>query len=436
MSQAIKICPICQARNQRGAAVCFNCGAGIEQIEPSIEAVARQRQPSQYDFRRGETDLAEASLRRRGQWLGACIIALLVACLALTAGALLLARLAGGAPQSPLVVIVETPTRMSGPTITPGPPTASPTASPAPTQIPSDTPTPAPCLREVTAGDSLIGIILGCGHQNLAIMPTVMALNGIIDEAVIRAGQLIRVPPPTPTTDPLATPAPSPALDSESAAAESALALLAFDPFAPTATPTLLPGLMWHTVRSGETMISIAIDYATNAKGLSDLNPEIQFSLCDFSVAFGGPECTVQLSENQRVRVPAPTPTQTAIPTATGSETPTPTATATFNAPLLQDPPEQTFFAADEQVTLRWVGTGRLNADERYRVTVTATDGDAAYSANTRELFFIVPSQWRVADKARHTYIWQVSVVDAQSGAARHVSEERSFVWQGAGTGL
>lgn len=435
MSQAIKVCPICQARNQRGATTCINCGAGIEQIAPSIETIVDRAQLSQYDFRRGETDLAEASLQRRGQLLSGCIILLLVACLASAAAALLLAGSADDSRAAQPVLIVEKPTRMGGPTVTPGPPTASHTPSPAPTKIPSDTPTPAPCLREVSTGDSLIGIILACGHQNLGIMPTVMALNGIADEAFIRAGQVIRVPPPTPTIDPLATAAPTAIPAADSAAAESALTLLAFDPFAPTATPTLLPGLIWHTVRRGDSMISIAVQYETDAKGLSDLNPEIEFSLCDFSAVFGGPECTVQLSENQRVRVPAPTPTQTAIPTATGSETPTPTATATFNAPLLQDPPEQKFFAAGEQVTLRWVGTGRLNENDRYRVTVTATDKSVAYSADTRELFFIIPSQWAATDDARHSYIWQVSVIDAQSGAVRHASGERSFVWLGAGSG-
>ncbi len=435
MSQAIKVCPICQARNQRGATACANCGASIEQISPSLDAIANHAQSSPYDFRLGETDLVEASLQRRGQLLGGCLAVLLVACLATIAGALLLTDRANDSRAAPPVAIAEKPTRISGPTITPGPPTASHTPSPAPTKIPSDTPTPAPCLREVSAGDSLIGIILACGHQNLAIMPTVMALNGIADEAFIRAGQVIRVPPPTPTIDPLATPAPSATPAADSAAAESALALLAFDPFAPTATPTLLPGLMWHIVRRGDSMISIAIQYETDAKGLSDLNPELAFSLCDFSAAFGGPECTVQLNENQRVRVPAPTPTQTAIPTATGSETPTPTATATFNAPLLQDPPEQTFFAADEQVTLRWVGTGRLNENDRYRVTVTDIDKSVTHSADTRELFFIIPSQWAATDDARHTYIWQVSVVDAQTGSVRHASGERSFIWLGTGSG-
>ena len=80
-------------------------------------------------------------------------------------------------------------------------------------------------------------------------------------------------------------------------------------------------------------MILIALQHDTTVKTLSDLNPEIDFSLCDFSSDYGGPECTVQLRYDQRIRVPAPTPTMTPIPTASGSETPTPSPTATFNAP-------------------------------------------------------------------------------------------------------
>lgn len=322
---------------------------------------------------------------------------------------------------------------MAGPSVTPGPPTATFTPSPAPTLVPSKTPTPAPCLRTVASGDSLIGIIIACGHRTLDVMPTVMALNGIADEAFIRAGQQIRVPPPTPTIDPQATAAPTANPQNESAAANDALTLLAFDPFAPTATATLLPGLMWHVVRRGETMIAIAVQYETDAKSLSDLNPEIPFSLCDFSSAYGGPECTVQLRENQVLRVPAPTPTQTPIPTLSGSETPMPSPTATFNAPLAQSPADLTYFAAADQVTLRWVGTGRLQDGQSYRLTVTADDKSAVYSANTRELFYIIPKAWQANDDARHIYTWQVSVVDAESGVSDHISRERRFVWQGAG---
>ena len=429
MSQPIKVCPICQAQNPESAAFCANCGAGIGQIESSANLAVPA---DDYDFRRGETDLMEASLHRRGRFIGACLFVILAAILATFGAGLLYSRMTGAAGDE-LPMTIEPPTRMSGPTVTPAPPTPSYTPSHTPTPTPSDTPTPAPCLRTVSSGDSLIGIILACGYESLDIMPTVMALNGIDDEAFIRAGQVIRVPPPTPTINPKATAPPTAPPGNDSAAADSQLTLLVFDPFAPTLTPTLLPGLMWHSVQSGDTMISIALRYHTDAKGLSDLNPEIPFLLCDFSESFGGPECTVQLSVNQMVRVPAPTPMPTLVPTSSGSETPTPMPTATFNAPLLQAPAELKYFAADEQVTLRWVGTGRLDGDDSYRLTITAEDKSAAYSVDTRELFFILPAGWQARDGERHIYTWQVSVVDADTGEMRYASGERSFVWQGAG---
>ena len=428
MSQSIKVCPICQAHNPESAAFCANCGARIGQVAPAVSAAAPV---DGYDFRRGETDLLEASLHRRGQFMGACLFIAFAVILGAAGTGLLFSRMTDETGDE-LSMTIEAPTRMAGPTVTPAPPTPSYTPSRSPTPVPSDTPTPAPCLRQVSTGDSLIGIILTCGHQTLEIMPTVMALNGIDDEAFIRAGQVIRVPPPTPTIDPNATDPPTAAPGNDSAAADSQLTLLAFDPFAPTLTPTLLPGLMWHSVQSGDSMISIALRYETNAKGLSDLNPEIPFLLCDFGETFGGPECTVQLSVNQLLRVPAPTPAPTLVPTSSGSETPTPTPTATFNAPLLQAPPELKYFGADDQVTLRWVGTGMLHDRDSYRLTITADDKGKTHNANTRELFFILPADWQARDGERHIYTWQVSVVDAESGVASYASGERSFVWQGA----
>ena len=265
MSQAARVCPICQSRNQRDAPLCVNCGARIDQIEPILDADDSPLRAVDYDFRYGETDLAESSLRRRGQMLSACLVVCVLAGIVALVGAFALARMADAAHET-LTAATLTPTRMAGPSVTPGPPTATWTPSPVPTLPPTPVPTPAPCLRTVASGDSLISIIIACGHQSLDVMPTVMALNGIADEAFIRAGQQIRVPPPTPTLDPLATLAPTAAPPGDSAAASNALTLLAFDPFAPTATATLLPGMMWHAVRSGETMISIAVRYETDAK--------------------------------------------------------------------------------------------------------------------------------------------------------------------------
>ncbi len=289
-------------------------------------------------------------------------------------------------------------------------------------------------MQTVATGDSLIGILARCGYRNLDILPTVMALNGIEDESRIQIGQEIIVPRPSPTPDPAATAPPATETSeggAESAALEiDAIQRLAFDPFAPTLTPTLLPGLMWHIVQPEENMITIAFLHNMDAKAFSDLNPEINFPLCDFSARYGGPECTVQLRQRQYVRVPAPTATATPIPTA-GSQTPTPSPTATFNAPIAQSPADEAIFSALEQVTLRWLGTGRLAADEVYRIALRNLDTEAAFSADTRELFFIIPPSWQAQAAQTQRYEWQVSVVNTDSDAVSYVTERRVFLWQG-----
>ena len=435
MSEAFKVCPICETHNQRQAALCVICGAAIAEIAPQEGAKERDTLEPAYDFRLGETDLAEESLRLRGRILSMLLLLLLffgllgIAFALLSSGASdLAAPVVGGIPT-------VKPTRVAGPTVTPGTPIATDTASPMPTLEPTETWTPSPCLRKVEAGDSLISIVTRCGHRNLDILPTVMQLNAIADEALIRVGQEIIVPPPSPTFDPAAAAASTDEGKTDSTAADArsdGLALLAFDPLAPTETPTLLPGLMWHVVQLEEDMILIALQHDTTVKTLSDLNPEIDFSLCDFSSDYGGPECTVQLRYDQRIRVPAPTPTMTPIPTASGSETPTPSPTATFNAPIAQSPPDEAYFAPLEQVTLRWVATGRLAPSDVYQITLTDTDAGTSYTAETRELFFIVPDILQPRASISHHYSWRVSVLDTNTGRVSHSSAERSFVWQGA----
>ncbi|MCY3832172.1 MAG: LysM domain-containing protein [Chloroflexi bacterium] len=416
--------------------VCANCGATIADIAVEETASVDDRAESPYDHRYGETDLAEESLGRRGRILSAALVVSILVAILGAAALLLPSRVnIGGAG----VVQSRTPTstRIAGPSVTPGPPTATVMSNPAPTAPPTDTLTPAPCRRRVAAGDSLIGIISGCGHRGLEILPTVMQLNGIQDRDLLLVGQEIIVPLPSPTRDP-AAPVESTAASEIDAAALAptptvGISLLAFDPFAPTETPTLLPGLMWHVVQPGENMIAIALRYKTDAKALSDLNPEIEFLLCEFGEAFGGPECTVNLFQSQLIRVPAPTPTVTPIPTASGSETPTPTPTATFNAPIAQSPPNGAFIAPFEPVTLRWVATGRLGADDFYRIVLSNAETGMRYTADTRELFFIIPEDWGPQDSDSHQFSWRISVYDADAGLVSHASAERNFLWQGSG---
>ena len=429
MTEAHKVCPICQAHNHRNATICVTCGATIAEVAPNEQSAPADSRAERYDYRLGETDLAEASLGVRGRILSGIVIALVLLIAGFSALAFLAPRLFETGTGSVQTVPTLMSTRMSGPSVTPGPPTATFTLSPIPSMTPTTIPTPTPCIQRVTAGDSLIAIVSRCGHSNLDILPTVMALNGIADETRLQIGQEIIVPLPSPTSDPAATAPPQAEVD----ARIDDVVRVAFDPLAPTATPTLLPGLMWHVVQPDENMIVIAVQYKTDAQTLSEVNPEIEFLLCDYSSAYGGPECTVNLSQGQKVRVPAPTATTTPIPTASGSETPTPLPSATFNAPIAQSPPDQAVFNALEQITLRWVATGTLAQNEVFRIVVQDIDSGAVFTTDTREHFFIIPAAWQALDDARHNYSWQVSVIDTISNSASHATEIRTFVWQGTG---
>jgi len=436
LSESYKVCPICETHNHPNATICITCGTSITDVETITQENKTTRQQSHYDYRYGETDLFEGSVRSTGRTFTAGIFVLGI----LLGVGIAIAVLAPRFSNSSVLQITNTPTASPTlrqlPTVTQGVATATRTPTPTITFTPTITNTPAPCTQTVVAGDSLIGIILRCGHTSRDIIPTVVQLNGIADETRIQVGQEIIVPWPTPSPDPNAVPTDTPesSADAEGEASTSdEIALLAFDPFAPTATPTLLPGVMWHTVQPDENMIIIASNYGANAKVLSDLNPEIDFARCDFGETYGGPECIVQLSQGQRVRVPAPTPTPTIEPSPSGNETATPLPTATVNVPSAINPPNQAFFGELEQVTLRWVATGALADDEAYRVAVSDVTSGETFVADTRDLFFILPTAWQATDGQRHNYIWQVSIIDATDGTLSHSTETRTFVWQGTG---
>ena len=435
MSQSFKVCPICQAQNHSDARLCSTCGTAIAEVEARALIHEGPTAWKRYDYRYGETDLFEGSMRFRGRLLSFVLLVATITVI-LVAG-IVLARSGLGLQHSQETVNAPAArvTRQPLPTITTGPPTATFTPSPLPTMIPTETFTPQPCIRRVASGDSLIGIIARCGHTSLDIMPTVQAINGIADETRIQVGQDIVVPWPSPTFDPVATgiPAIESAARFEEAAVNADLSLLSFDPLAPTVTATLLPGVAWHKVAANENMILIALQYDTDAKALSDLNPEIEFALCDFGLTFGGPECLVNLLQGQRMRVPAPTPTPTLQPTSSGSETPTPLPIATKNTPHVISPADQSFFGLLDHITLRWVTTGTLTSDEVFRIAVSDIATDTTYTADTRDLYFIVPAIWQAIDDQRHTYMWQVSIVDVNSGNISLATDTRTFVWQGGG---
>ncbi|MEZ4667046.1 MAG: LysM domain-containing protein [Anaerolineae bacterium] len=323
-------------------------------------------------------------------------------------------------------------------TVTSGPPTLTRTATP------SITPTQGPCVQKVQSGDSLIALFARCGHRDYAdLLQTVLDLNNLSDANSLQVGQNIEIPWPTPTFDPNMISTEAATVTANQSETENGIALASTDPLRDSAglrvpsTPTLQPGITWHRVMKNENIISIAVEYGATLRILSELNPEVTFSQCDFGQGSGGANCYVALYEGQLVRVPAPTPTPTIQPTASGSETPTPTVTPTFNIPSPISPSNRAFFGSTDIVTLRWVGTGTLGENQVYFVQVEDLVTKQKYSAPTTALSFILPLEWQSVLNERHDYEWVVSVVDKNNPERRIASTEpRQFTWQGRGTGL
>ena len=456
LSQGYKICPICGTPSHRNATMCSTCGTSLSEVEVVSEKRQRTSQSStektansRYDRRYGETDLLEGELHRRSEVyiFGGALVLLAVVCVGVIAfaGARWLLPAAADTPTpNPIatqpVIVLETNTPPPTPvlaTVTPPPPTAT------------NTPTPGPCTHRVATGDDLISIAWDCGHRSLDVMPLILELNNLTSPEMIQVGQEIMVPWPTeegaPTEPPqedasdelggATTDEAGDIFSEDSAQALPGLELASVPTQGtPTIAPTetLLPGIEYYTVQPNENILSIVYSYNTSVQVLSQLNPEITFSQCEFGSPVGGPECSVMIYAGQQIRVPAPTPTPSLSPTRSGSETPTPTATPTFNAPSAISPADRTLFVRGDLITLRWVGTGTLSEGETYRVRVEDLTTGQVHTSDTTDLSFILPSDWQGQDGQRHDYRWSISVIRSDDpDRPLYTTEPRLFTWEG-----
>ncbi|MGB1289218.1 MAG: LysM peptidoglycan-binding domain-containing protein, partial [Aggregatilineales bacterium] len=239
-----------------------------------------------YDFRYGETDLQETALGRsaRTYLLLTTFILLIVGGGGLVAfvGTSLLTpptptpqMLATSLPAAPGILA----------TVTIGPPTATLSLTPSMTFTPSVTPTREPCVQTVQTGDSLSGVVARCGHFSRDVLDEVVDDNNLPNANSIVVGQQLIIPWPTLTPDPNALPTATPIVSANlSLNVENSNVLEVnedLDAFAPTTTPTLPPGVMWHEIAAQENLSVIIIEYDANVKTLSELNPEMDFSSCE-----------------------------------------------------------------------------------------------------------------------------------------------------------
>ncbi len=262
-------------------------------------------------------------------------------------------------------------------------PTPSPTVTPTATSTMTSTPTPTstPHIYVVQPNDTLLALAaqFGVPVERLA------AANHLRVEEGLKVGQRLIIPPP-----------------------EGGLP--------PTATPTPYARIINYTVQEGDTVVLVAERFQTSVDLILRAN-----NLQPGDILRPGTVLVVP------VGTPQPTPTPTPF------SSPTPTPGPPYPAPILILPPDgATFEGEGARVLLAWTAVGYLRPGEVYRLTLAA--GPSTWTFDTRQTFFVLPSQLRAdIQRAGGVVRWSVQVMDTSerpSSSRSHPSEERTFVWR------
>lgn len=301
-------------------------------------------------------------------------------------------------------------------------PSPSPSPSPVPpTDLPPPSPTQGPVEYVIQEGDTLGFIIQQppFNYRNFNVIAEILRLNPNIPDAD-------RLPPPgTIILIPLPTATPTPESMSLTATVQAAV---------PEVNLPVTTNIIPHSVREGETILGIAEQYRTTLRILNDLNPDLAFLNCDFSIPSGGESCSVLIGVGTPVFVPAPTATPTLSPTPSGLETATPTPT--FTAPLVSFPPRNAVIQGTAAFTVRWVSVGILQAEQVYLVQFENLSTGAVFNDVTRSNSYLVPQNLAPADAQSVEIRWRVSIAQQNAqGLYDFVGaqgEWRTFTW---GTG-
>ncbi len=215
-------------------------------------------------------------------------------------------------------------------------PITAPPATP-----PSTGPTPVIVKYKVKSGDTLTAI---AARYKVSIQ-AIMAANAMKDDT-IRIGEELSIPLPTPT------PPPGGFLQPPVGTTPTALS---FQSPPTSATPAGTPGVIRHTVQSGDTLITIAATYGSTVDAIRAANRLTS----DF------------LSVGQVLLVPVGAWTPTPAGPVIAAATTTPTAEFAYAAPNLLKPSDnQVFRGKKESPTLLWTSPAILKPNEFYVVHV------------------------------------------------------------------
>lgn len=286
-------------------------------------------------------------------------------------------------PQPTAVVTTATPeaTNTATPTRTATAPVAlGPTASPVPS--------PTPIIHEVQSGETIIYIASYYGSSTEAILQA----NGLDENSarLLLPGQKLVIPSSGPVGGPL--------------------------PGATSQPPQII-----HEVQSGETLISIAIDYDTSVEAILDAN-----DLDSPDLIYAGQQIIVPLMP--------PTVTPTLTPTATPSSTPGPP----IAAPHSLTPGDGAVFQGENAVVLlSWTAPAILRENQVYLVELETPAQITPILYTTQGTAWRLPAELRPSGR-RRAMTWRVTVVQRPDSASDEPpewkplslpSETRHFVW-------
>lgn len=380
-------CPVCGARIADGATTCLICGTVLpEESDSATESVTDSEVVGGNPFSR----ILSANT---GPWKLLRIAILSVIAIAILGGAVVLGwNLSQGKVATELLPTF-TATSTSTPTVTPTP-TATSTATATATPLPTATPVP-PSEYVVQAGDTLLDI---AAEFDLSI-DELKTYNGLESDNIV-AGDALLIPPPPPTAGPTPTP----------------------NPGEPEATPA--PYTL-HTVRTGDTLSTIAEQYGVSVEEIRAANDI--------------PANSETININEVLTIPHNTPTPEPEVIANATPTPTP-GLMRYPAPLMLYPPDVTTFSgADAVIALQWASVGILEPREYYQVEliVPSEDGKETLHAYVKSTVWRVPSDLFPPDTVEdRSFSWRVMVVrqtTEHTDPDRIISpgtRRRTFLWE------
>jgi LysM repeat protein len=177
-----------------------------------------------------------------------------------------------------------------------------------------------------------------------------------------------------------------------------------------------------HEVESGETLISIAIDYDTTVEGILDAN-----DLDSPDLIYVGQELIVPLMP--------PTTTPTLTPTPTPSSTPGPP----YDAPHPLTPGDGAVFQGEDAVILlSWTSVAILKDNQAYRVELETPARMTPITHITQGTSWRLPPEFWPSGR-RRALTWRVTVVQRLSPTSDDPSswellslpsETRHFEWR------